>query len=199
MSRNRETAMMKYNFLALSVLLMTAVAHAGGGDHSLEVKDAGVVILQGYFPTLFERLGFQTNGKFVSQAQQFAAVHALEELATGADVKDDSLLALDKVLCGVPVTEAVPADFTPTSAQTSMIESLITAAISNWTAIGATSVNGFRGNWLVRPGTLVETPEYWELAVEHRAYDLLLAKSPYLFSTIKYPWMTKPLRVDWKY
>lgn len=71
--------------------------------------------------------------------------------------------------------------------------------ISYWPAIGNTSVNGFRGNWLVRDGLLTELEDKWELTVEKRAYDVLIHQSPFSFSIIKLPWMEKPLHVTWPY
>ena len=76
---------------------------------------------------------------------------------------------------------------------------LIEAAISHWTAIGRCSVDAFRGNWLIRDGILTEHEDKWELTVEKRVYDLLLNKSPFSFSIIKHPWMSKPLYVNWPY
>jgi len=191
---------MKAILLSLTVLFMTVAAHAGAiADHPLEIKDAGIVLLNGSIPILFERLGLQKAREFVSHEHQIEAVHYLEEVASGWNTKDDSLLALDKILCGIPVTTFAPADLKPTSEQKNIIENLITATIHNWPAVGSASLDGFRRNWLERPGTLVEKSDYWELTVEHRAYDVLLIKFPYSFSIIKYPWMTKPLHVIWKY
>jgi len=80
-----------------------------------------------------------------------------------------------------------------------IIDGLISAAISHWPRIGKCSVDGFRGNWLVRDGLLTEQDDRWELTVEKRAYDLLISKSPFSFSIIRYPWMPKPLYVTWPY
>ena len=80
-----------------------------------------------------------------------------------------------------------------------LIEELINAAISYWPEIGSCSIPGFRGNWLVRDGLLTEFEDRWELTVEKRPYDLLISHSPFSFSIIKYPWMPKPLHVNWPY
>jgi len=182
----------------MNVAVQAAPSTTPISDHPIEVKDAGIVILNAYFPTLFKKLGLQKDNQFISPAQQTEAVQYLEELATGTTTKDDSLLSLNKVLCGLSVTTSASTDFTPTSDQRTVIEGLISAAIAHWPSIGSTTINGFRGNWLVRQGTLVEKSDSWELTVERRSYDVLLDRSPYSFSTIKYPWMTKPVHVIWK-
>ena len=80
-----------------------------------------------------------------------------------------------------------------------LIKGLIEAVIAHWPAIGGSSVEGLRGNWLFRDGLLYDQDDRWELVVEKSAYDLLLDKSPFSFSIIKYPWMSKPLHVTCPY
>ena len=60
-------------------------------------------------------------------------------------------------------------------------------------------IDGFRGNWLIRNGLLVETEDRWELKVEKVSYDILLNQSPFSFEIIKFPWMKKPIYVQWPY
>jgi hypothetical protein len=69
----------------------------------------------------------------------------------------------------------------------------------NWPAIGASSIDGFRGNWFVRDGILVEKEDRWDLLIEKRPYDLLLGQSPFSFSVISFKWMNKPIFVNWPY
>lgn len=168
-------------------------------DHPVAVKDAGIIILNNYVPMLFERLGLVKDKHFKGQAEQFEAINYLHYLATGSTSTSDSLLALDKILCGIPVTTTVSGNLNPNSEQKKLVEGLIMAAISYWPAVGTSSLEGFRGNWLVRDGSLIEKDDHWELTVEKRTYDLLIAKSPFSFSVIKYPWMDKALHVIWKY
>ncbi|TRX42794.1 hypothetical protein FNW21_00230 [Flavobacterium restrictum] len=108
-------------------------------------------------------------------------------------------MPLNKVLCGLPLATPVADGIEIIDSQKNLIAGLINAVISHWTTIGDTSVDGFRGNWLVRDGLLVEKEERWELTVDKRAYDLLIHKSPFSFSIIKYTWMLKPLHVIWLY
>ncbi|KIH83140.1 hypothetical protein UCMB321_3090 [Pseudomonas batumici] len=60
------------------------------------------------------------------------------------------------------------------------------------------SIDGFRGNWLVRDGLLANANDRWEMTVKPRPYDVLLAHSPFSFSVIRHSWMDKPLFVTWK-
>lgn len=163
------------------------------------IKNAGLVILNNYIEMLFERLHLTSNKQFTSVENQRKTVHYLQYLVTGLSNTEETTLPLNKVLCGLPITQTVPNGITISDEEKELIYGLIRAAISYWSSIGQTSVEGFRGNWLVRDGLLQELEDRWELTVEKRAYDLLIHKSPFSFSIIKYPWMEKPLHVIWGY
>jgi hypothetical protein len=163
------------------------------------VYNAGIVILNTYIPVLFERLRLVNEKKFIGKQEQDDAVHYLQYVVTGLDKTEESFLPLNKVLCGLPLSHPATDGITITNEQKILVDGLIKAAISHWPVIGETSIEGFRGNWLVREGMLIEMEDRWELNVEKRSYDILLNKSPYSFSIIKYPWMEKPLHVTWPY
>lgn len=165
----------------------------------IAVRNAGVVLLSSYVQMLFERLGLARHGKFINDQAQNDAVHYLQYVITGHSSTEESFLPLNKVLCGLPVSHPVSDGITITDEQKKLIDGLIKAAISHWPVIGDTSIDGFRGNWLVRDGMLTEYDDKWNLVVEKRAYDLLLSKSPYSFSIVRYPWMDKSLHVTWPY
>ncbi|HWY37764.1 MAG TPA: contractile injection system tape measure protein, partial [Bacteroidia bacterium] len=163
------------------------------------VKNAGLVILNSYIPFLFERLGIVNNKQFLNAEAQEEAVHYLQHLVTGLHTTSEEFLPLNKVLCGLTLSHPVHNSIEISEEYKKMMNGLIAATIGHWPAIGNCSVNGFRGNWLVRDGLLTEQDDKWELTVEKRAYDLLIHKSPFSFSIIKYPWMSKPLHVTWPY
>ena len=163
-------------------------------------KNAGLVILNTYIPALLERLELITSHQFVTPTAQEKAVFCLQYLVTGLTDTDEKFLTLNKIFCGLPLTTPLQiSSITLTKAEQQLMESLFQAVIAHWPAIGSTSIEGFRGNWLVRDGMLLENEDRWELTVEKRAYDLLLNQSPFSFSILKFPWMPKPLHVTWSY
>ena len=167
--------------------------------NGIAVNYAGIILLNSFIVMLFERLRLVKDNNFTSIENQKNAVLYLQYVVTGVSETEDSYLALNKILCGLSVTDSVPAIIEISQEKEIIIVGLIKAAVSYWSAIGDCSVDSFRGNWLIRDGMLTELEDKWELTVDIRAYDLLINKSPFAFSIIKYPWMHKPLHVIWPY
>ncbi len=165
----------------------------------IPVKNAGLVLINHYLPMLFQRLGLTDAHGFFLQDKPADAIQYLQFVATGLTETEAHYLALNKVLCGVQICGPVVNKIEISSKDIELIEQLLRAVAGHWNAIGSTSTEGFRGNWLIREGILVEYDDKWELFIEKRAYDLLLNQSPFTFSLIKYPWMSKPLYVQWPY
>ena len=168
------------------------------GD-TIPIKNAGLVLISSYFPLLFERLGLIENNQFINTNSLSSAVHYLQYVTTGMSKTEEQYLPLNKLLCGLDLETPVLDEVEISNTNKELIDGLVTAAIAYWSSIGTTSIDGFRGNWLVREGILIEKEDAWELTVEKRAYDILLNKSPFSFSIIKFPWMDKPLHVTWPY
>lgn len=167
--------------------------------NGLPVKNAGMVLLQSFFPMLFDRLGLIKDKQFNNEEAAQYATHYLHFLVTGLEDSQDPELLLNKVVCGLRATDPIEYGTTISLQQQVLVEGLIQSAINYWPAIGKSSINGFRGNWLVRNGLLIEHEDKWELAVEKRPYDILIHKSPFSFSIVKHPWMPKALYVTWNY
>ncbi|WP_046755879.1 contractile injection system tape measure protein [Kordia jejudonensis] len=168
-------------------------------EEGIYIPNAGLVLLNNYFLMLMDRLGIIENNEFKTEEDQENAVHYFQYIVTGLTETEEALLVLNKILAGLSPTTPVKSAIEMTSDQKELIDGLIQAAIGYWPEIGNTSVDGFRGNWLVREGVLRETEERWELTVEKRAYDILMIKAPFSFSIIKLPWMPKPLHVTWPF
>lgn len=165
----------------------------------IAIPNAGLVLLNSYFMMLMERLGILSNKTFKTADDQLDAVHYFQYIVTGMTETEESLLVLNKVLSGLSPDAPIRERIEMTNDEKQLIDGMIQSAISYWSAIGDSTVDGFRGNWLVRDGILRESEDRWELTVEKRAYDVLMLKSPFSFSIIKLPWMAKPLHVTWPY
>ena len=166
---------------------------------TIALPNAGLVLINAYIPMLFERLGLIEDRQFTTSTNQTDAVHYLQYLVTGLEHTQESLLVLNKVLSGVEVSTPIENGISISEENKKLMDGLLDAVIGYWPALGNTTIDGFRGNWLVRDGVLTEQEDRWELKVEKKAYDLLIHKSPFSFSIIKLPWMQKPLHVEWFY
>lgn len=168
-------------------------------NDSITVPNAGIVLLNSYIPMLFDRLGVTADQQFTSPTNQTDAVHYVQYLVTGRSSTEELHLPLNKILCGLAITTPIDGGITISEDHQALMDGLIRSAIDYWPAIGESSIDGFRGNWMVRECLLQEQEDRWELTVEKRAYDILMNQAPFSFSTIKFPWMPKPLHVTWPY
>lgn len=163
----------------------------------ITINNAGLVLLNNYINMLFERLKLVSDNKFKSLASQEKGVMCLYYLSTGQDRAEDIYLPLNKLLCGLPLTHQMSQGIKISDDDKTLMNGLIEAAISHWQAIGTTSINGFRGNWIIRDGLINNDVNSLNLIVEKRSYDILLNTAPFSFGLIKLPWMTELLKVDW--
>ncbi|HRB71597.1 contractile injection system tape measure protein [Flavobacterium sp. WV_118_3] len=166
---------------------------------TLSINNAGMVLINVYVPMLLERLKLITNNTFTAAENREKAVLYLNYLVTGCQDADDHELSLNKILCGIAPDTVITQTIEVTDQEEQLMNGLLKTVINYWPAIGSGSVEGLRGNWLIRNGMLTDKRERWELTVEKRAYDILINRAPFSFSTIKFPWMIKPVYVEWNY
>ena len=186
---------MKKLLLSLSfILVMSSTSHA---QTISSVPNSGIVILNAYMPIFLARLNLLEDGKFKTLEGQHRCVYLNNYLATGEWGAKEHDLHLSKVMCGLNPSDVVEVGGTITPEEKNLAESLISSAIAHWPAIGSSSVDGFRQNWLVRDGSLMDRGDEYDLNVQKRAYDILLSRSPFSYSIIKFPWMTKLIYVTW--
>lgn len=158
------------------------------------ISNAGMVLLSSYFTVLLENLDFVKNNTFITDKARLDSISCLQYLVSGTTETNQSHLALNKILVGLSPNTNIdaPINMNQKQKQKQLIDEMIQSAIDYWPAIGKSSINGFRGNWLMRNGILRETEENWDLFIEKRSYDLLLERCPFSFSNVKLPWMVKP-------
>lgn len=176
---------------------ITAAKNPVANSTPMRINNAGLVILQGFITMLFSRLGLVENEQFVTPLAQRRAVHYLQFLATGCSETAEQHLLLNKLLCGLALHEPVEIGIDMSADEADVCHSLLNSVIGHWEAIGSCSVDGCRGDWLVREGSLTDAKDHWDLVVNRRAYDVLLARAPFSYSVIKLPWMEKAIYVTW--
>jgi len=176
----------------------------GSAGAPIWLEDAGQVLLSVYLERLFKHLGLVEAGRFVDGPAQARGVLCLQALVRGEEPSSEPFWPLSKLLCGVAPSELLPSCAPLSAEDHALLAQLLGAVIAHWKAIGSTSVAGLRESFLQREGRLERQgadhgePQAWRLKVQPRAFDMLLDRLPWSFSTIKLPWMQGVLHVEWR-
>lgn len=163
----------------------------------LYINNAGLVLLAPFFNPFFSKLGLMEQGNFVDDAARERSVLLLQYLATGMQNFHEHELALNKILCNVPLEQAIPIEIVITENEKEITEQLLKMVLQRWEKMKNSSIEGFRASFLIRDGALTETIESWNLRVEQKSYDILLQFLPWGFTMIKSSWMDKIIYVEW--
>ena len=165
-------------------------------------KYVGIVILTLYLPTFFSRLGIIDENKKITNKS--LALTSLLYLVSGDIIASEDDLRFLKIIIGSSPDEVIP--LTELSEEDKQLcESLIEAAISNFSVIGETSIMGFREQFLMREGDINYQIDqstgkgYWILEVHKEPYDILLRQSPFVFSVVKHTWLDENVNVKWNF
>lgn len=162
------------------------------------IHNAGLVIASTYIPMLFQRLALTDGQKFVDTQAQLQALFCLQWMTNSTNSAPEYQLLLNKVLCGVAPSTAIPQQVSLPDGAETLIEGLLTAIIAHWRVLGKTSISGLQSTFIQREGMLTFTPKHWQLDIIPGTFDMLLDQLPWRFQTIKYPWMDIPLFVSWR-
>jgi Contractile injection system tape measure protein len=181
---------------------MSESALDGEPETAYYAANAGLVLLHPFFPHLFDVLGVLKSDdgerpELADPASAHRAVHLLQYLVDGRVDTPGPELALNKLLCGMPITDTLSSWVAPDQSELNLGEQLLRAAVNNWPAIKNTSTAGLRQTFLQREGRLVCADDHWHLTVQRKTLDILVDQIPWSFSVINHPWMEKPLHVTW--
>jgi len=161
------------------------------------IQNAGLVLLWPFLKHYFTTLKLMGNDAFLSVEKMERAVLLLQYIVSGDAEFPEQQLALNKLLCGLPLHHPVAAKLELTKNEINETDKLILAAIEKWQAIGKISIQGFRNSFLMREGRLKISDQGYTLTISRNAYDLLIDRLPWSISMIKYKWMEKMIQVEW--
>ena len=167
---------------------------------ALTVGNAGLCLLAPWFVRLFAMLGWldEERKKFRSTASKVRAVFLLQYTVCGEEREwREAELAFNRLLTDLPGNVPLPGRLPLTEEERQTADSMVAGVKANWPQMGGTSVEGFRGSFLLREGTLEQEEEHWLLTVEEKAYDILLETVPWGFRQIRLPWLKKHVQVRW--
>jgi hypothetical protein len=192
--RNRAaTERAPINTIAADQRRLASAPHPDA-DTGIFVGDAGLVLLHPFLPALFEGLALSAGERLLAPER---ALHLLHYLATGEDCAPEYELPLAKILCELPLTQAVHANLALSTAEKDHAQALLDAVIGHWSALRNTGVDALRATFLLRRGKLSRRDGDWLLQVEPDTADILLDQLPWGISPIKLAWMEPMLWVEW--
>lgn len=163
-------------------------------EEGIYIENAGAVIVALFLPTLFSKLKLASNGVLLKP--NVAAV-LIQYMVTGNIGVTEPELVLPKILCGIELEEAVNTNHKITAQQKKEITDMLASAISHWSILKNTSVQGLQEAFLQRSGKLRLVNNQWVLQVEQKSYDMLLQQLPWNIAMIKLPWMKQLLKTEW--
>lgn len=163
-----------------------------------DIKNAGLVLLAPYFPALFKHLGYVIEREFKDAEHQVRAMFLLQYMLYEKCEFQESGLLLNKLLSGNELEQVIPNKIELTEEEKHWCMSLLEGAMGNWDKMRNTSLHGFRDSFLIREGIIRDTGDFWQLEVAERGYDVLLDSLPWSYSPVKFPWMKKPVYVNWR-
>jgi len=183
----------------------TSFRLAGGDEAAQEpifIDNAGLVLTNPFLPHLFDALGLLSpdeRGKprLRDQAATSRAVHLLQYLVDGRADAPEPLLALNKVLCGLPIAAPVNRAITMTEDEHDTCDMLLRSILGNWPILSGTSIAGLRETFLQREGKLTLADGAWRLQVQRKTLDVLVDQIPWSIGVVFHAWMPGALHVTW--
>ncbi len=166
-------------------------------DLLLEVNNAGLVLLWPYLEMFFRELDLLEDDNFKDEESTWKGVHFLHYLGFGDTPAEEQDWALNKILCGLEISEMVPAEVIVQPHEKEECEHLLQAVIRNWKVLKNTSAEGLRQAFLRRNGIIKEDANGYILEVEKTAFDVLLEKLTWPISVVRLPWMPGLIHVKW--
>ncbi len=167
-------------------------------EASVLIENAGLVLLYPYFKNLFNFLQLLNGHAFTDEKAMHKAIVYLHYLIYNEMPEDETLLVLNKILCGAdPETVIHLHEITFTDEELAEANELKRTVIQHWSKLGSTTVQGFTDTFLKRNGSLIFRAGDYHLYVEKKGFDVLLDTLPWPISIIRLPWNNYLINLNW--
>ncbi len=155
------------------------------------------MLLWPFLPRFFLHLGLWADARWAHPAAAERAARLLQCVASGDADPPEFQLPLNKLLCGLPLDDALLDDAPLTEPEQAECGALLQAVIAQAPILREMSVAGFRASFLLRPGQLSSRDGHWLLRVERQTYDVVIDRFPWGLGIVRLPWMPTLLQVQW--
>ena len=161
------------------------------------IHNGGLVILWPYLPRFFTNLGLADGNSFIDDLAAQRAVFLLQHLVAPDPETPESLLSLNKLLCGLDLQRPLPAGYSPTEREQDECAALFAALKLHWNVLANMSADRIRTDFLQREGILRPCSGNWQLQMENQVQDILVQRLPWPIGVVKLPWMDYAILVHW--
>lgn len=175
-------------------------------DENIYIQNGGVVMFRQLIPYLFKNLKYvdEEMKEWKDLESRYRAIYLLNYVTFGNLYPEEEFhLALNKFLVGLPITESIPGDIELTPQEKEGADAMINFGINQWSSMRGKEIDQIRVNFLIREGrlspdhTTVGQINVWNLKVQQKPYDMVLATFPYSYGEILFDWMNVKLKVEW--
>lgn len=162
------------------------------------IKNAGLVILHPFLVQLFSPLGYLEDTNWKEERLRHRAVLLLHYLIYGKSKIFENELIINKIICGVGISDTVNTTWKITKVEKYKCEELLSSVIKHWSILKDTSVKTLQETFLQREAKLKTYKEgKYELVVKQQSIDILLDHLPWGIGMVKTPWMEQYLTCRW--
>lgn len=170
----------------------------------IDVQNGGMVLISVYFPMMFARLNLLTDDRkdFKDMDGRIRAVFLLQYVVYGEQREwTEAELYLNKLMVGMEYSnQPLPRVLNLEQGDMELVEQLMKAVCQNWDKMKNTSIRGFREAFLQRRAQVKwdESAQRWQVAVEVKAYDVLIDSMPWGYKMCKQPWHKQMIEIKWR-
>lgn len=132
----------------------------------IPVNNAGILLINQFFPLLFKRMELLDGLKFSTIEGQKEAVQVLQYVATENRCITDAELPLNKVLCNLSLETSVNESIELPYRHKEIVYEMLRSAILGWKDVEHQSVEDFRKTFFFRDAMLWEYEDKWLYSAE---------------------------------
>lgn len=165
----------------------------------IAISNSGLILAWPFIATLFNKIGLLEKNKFIDDHSQQKAVLLTQYLTNFSTDFEESDLALNKLLCGLKISDFVDVSIELSDYEKETAAFLLNAIIQNWEKLNKTSITTLQETFLQREGILESFEKDYKLHVSSKAFDLLLKTIPWNISMIQTTFMEIRILVEWNY
>lgn len=164
-------------------------------EKGIIAENAGLILLHPFLKSFLVKLDLMDENMEFPDPE--LAVHVLHYIATGVENDWEHNLTFEKFLCNIPLEESIDRSREIPEEAKEETDRLLEAIRQNWKAIGRSSVDLLRKEFLQRPGKLFMDEISVRLNVERKTHDILLDRIPWNVSMAKLPWQKQLIYTTW--